>query len=197
MSTPTDPPPAHATFSPGWPSYSTDWFAHRIPQWKQYIEPELKGKPALWLELGSYEGRSALWTLEHILTNENARIVCVDIWTNAKVRETFEQNIAGSPWSRKVTMIRSQVFDALRMLSLPLDCVYIDADHQAKAALTDAAMVWPSLKKGGFLIWDDYLWKHPDSTKLPPKPGIDAFLECWKGEYELIHHGYQVIIRKL
>jgi predicted O-methyltransferase YrrM len=193
----TDTPPPHAVFSPGWPSFSTDWFVHRIPQWKQFVVPALAGTPARWLELGSYEGRSALWTLEHVLNHPDARLICVDIWTNLAVSDRFDANILGSPWGAKVTKVKSNCFDALRNVSGPLDCVYVDADHQAKAAIQDAAMVWPLLRRGGFLIWDDYLWTQPDPAKLPPKPGIDAFLELWKGEYELLHHGYQVIIRKL
>lgn len=190
-------PPSHAQFSPGWPSFSTDWFVHRIPQWREHLIPALQGKPVRWLELGSYEGRSALWTLEHILTHQDSKLICVDIWTNLAVSDRFDSNILGSPYSDKVTKIRSRCFEALRQIEGPLDCVYVDADHQAKAALQDAAMVWPLIKKGGFLIWDDYLWTQPDPEKLPPKPGIDAFLEFWRGEYSVVHHGYQVIIAKL
>ena len=197
MNPPMPPPPAHAQFSPGWPSFSTDWFIHRIPQWVEFILPVLQGKPARWLELGSYEGRSALWTLEHILTHPDAKLICVDIWTNLDVAARFDANILGSPYANKVTKVRSRCFEALRQVTGPFDCVYVDADHQAKAALQDAAMVWPLIVKGGFLIWDDYLWTQPDENKLPPKPGIDAFLELWKGEYALIHHGYQIIIQKL
>lgn len=194
---PAPTPPPNAQFSPGWSSFSEDWFSHRIPQWEEFIQPVLKGKPARWLELGSYEGRSALWTLENILTNSEARLICVDIWTNPEVSARFDANIMGSPHAAKVTKIRSRCFEALRQVTGPFDCVYVDADHQAKAALQDAAMVWPLITKGGFLIWDDYLWKQPDPTKLPPKPGIDAFLELWKGEFTVVHHGYQVIIRKV
>lgn len=194
-----DKPSAHAQFSPGWSDFTDDWFTPRIQQWKEHVVPRLAGRPCRWLELGSYEGRSALWTLEHVLTHPESRLVCVDVWYNKKASDRFDANILGSVHGPKVTKITATCFEALRFISGPLDAVYIDADHQAKEALSQAAMVWPLLRQGGVLIWDDYPWQHkdPESKLLPPKPGVDAFLHCWTGSYSTLHHGYQVIICKL
>ena len=140
-----------------------------------------------------------MWTLQNVLTHPDSRMICVDVWFNKNASDRFDSNVLGSEYARKVTKIRARCFDALRFITGPLDAVYVDADHQAKEALSQAVMVWPLLAPGGILIWDDYLWNHKESntTKLPPKPGIDAFLALWAGEYEVLHHGYQVIIRKL
>lgn len=191
--------PAPPTIARPCPEFTSDWFSARIPQWTAHIVPALAGKPVRALTLGCYEGRSDYWILENILTHPDARIICVDAWPGSMkvISDRFDANILGSPHAAKVTKIRAQCFDALRWIAGPLDLVYVDADHQAKSALQDAAMVWPLIAKGGFLIFDDYLWKQPDHAKLPPKPGIDAFLELWKGEYETLHLGYQVILKKL
>jgi len=203
MNIPQQPP--NTTFTPGWSGFTADWFSHRIPQWEEFIKPVYAGKPCQWLELGSYEGRSAIWTLDNILTNPDSRITCVDIWAG-KYEENFDNNIAARDDSYKVHKRKSDVEKFLmdyRLTSYgdPFDVIYVDADHQAKSALTDAALAWPLLKPGGFLIFDDYPWQHPKTDpdrhrKLGPQKGIDAFLDCWQYELQVIHKGYQVIVRK-
>jgi hypothetical protein len=81
-----------------------------------------------------------------------------------------------------------------------MDVVYVDADHNAHSALMDGALSWKLLKPGGILIFDDYEWSNKDSLhpwKIPPKPGIDAFLTCWAPQLELLHKGWQVIVQKI
>ena len=48
--------------------FTTDWFTNRIPLWEKILAP-LKGKQGIhYLEIGVFEGRSAIWMLENILT---------------------------------------------------------------------------------------------------------------------------------
>ena len=47
---------------------SEDWFSHNIPQFEPFLG-HLKGKPCRLLEIGTYEGRSALWLAENIATH--------------------------------------------------------------------------------------------------------------------------------
>lgn len=197
-----DPQPPNTTFTPGWSAFSADWFTARIPQWKQHIVPALAGKPCRWLELGSYEGRSAIWTMDNVLTHSHSHIVCVDLWSG-EYEKNFDANIAAHPRSVDFYKRKGDCFSRLLEMhskNETFDGIYIDADHQAKAALTEAALCWPMLKKGGFMIFDDYPWQHKGEdrkTKLPPKPGIDAFLECWQHELRLVHKQWQVIVQKL
>jgi len=59
-------------------TYQVDWFTPQLPLWEKYLIP-LKGLSNLsFLEIGSFEGRSAVWLLENILTDEASRIVCID-----------------------------------------------------------------------------------------------------------------------
>jgi predicted O-methyltransferase YrrM len=73
--------------------------------------------------------------------------------------------------------------------------VYLDADHEAKAVITQASLVWPMLRKGGILVFDDYGWQAPQG-KQGPAVGVNAFLTMFAGDYNLLHTGWQVIIRK-
>jgi len=176
-------------------NFTTDWTTPNFEPWGRHLG-SLKGRPANALELGSYEGRSACWFLENILTHEESRIVCVDSWVHGEIERRFLDNMHEVVPRPKHVMVKGNTHAYLRTATGSFDFIYIDADHQAKAVLSDAILSWPLLKPGGVLIFDDYMWTQPDPKKLPPKPGIDAFLNLWFGEYEILHSGWQVILRK-
>lgn len=186
--------------------FSQDWFLNHVGLWQTHIIPNLpKDKPIVCLEIGSYEGLSASWTAENILTHPHSTLHCLDIWPNAGIKERFMHNLNRTGKALNVTAHHGRAFETARKLGadgLMCDFIYIDGDHQAKAALQDAALCWPMLKRGGIMAFDDYPWVFPEDFpgregKIPPAPGIDAFLACWEGEYELLVKGWQVIIKKL
>lgn len=76
------------------------------------------------------------------------------------------------------------------------DFIYIDGSHVAKDVLTDACMAWPLLKPAGFMVFDDYLWGPPRDVLHRPKVAIDAFCNLFAEEVEIVHVGYQLVVRK-
>ena len=62
--------------------------------------------------------------------------------------------------------------------------------------LMDGALSWGLLKPGGVLMFDDYEWSPGLPAFMCPKAGVDAFLRLIDGQHELLHRGYQVILRK-
>jgi predicted O-methyltransferase YrrM len=198
--------PPNTVFSRGWAGYTTDWFSHRIPPWKRILVPVYKDKPTEWLEIGSYEGRSAIWTMANILTHPNSHICCIDPWTSTAVEKRFDENMKaalkhlkrGQGYVMKRKAFSENVLKTMERGSL--DVIYVDGDHQGKSALQDAVLAWPLLKAGGFLIFDDYRWDYKDpadkKSKLPAREGIDAFLKLWASELIVVHKDYQVIVRK-
>lgn len=63
--------------------FTTDWFIENLPTWEQYLihlanQPEINV-----LEIGSWEGMSACWLLDNILTHESSRITCIDTFEEA------------------------------------------------------------------------------------------------------------------
>src|SRR3990167_4115691 len=54
--------------------FTSDMFTARIPVWAKVLEP-WKGRANIrYLEVGTYEGGSAIWMLENILTHPTARM---------------------------------------------------------------------------------------------------------------------------
>lgn len=153
------------------PQFSENWFEHNVPHWEHWLGG-FRGRGGLRaLEIGSFEGRSTLWLCENILTADDCRIDCVDLFAQDPVygdyHARFRRNLAAH--AHKVVEHAGYSFDALRRVEGEFDIVYIDGWHSAFGALADGVMSWPLLKVGGVMIFDDYLWVPPKYGK-PKKP---------------------------
>ncbi|MEJ7595950.1 MAG: class I SAM-dependent methyltransferase [Planctomycetaceae bacterium] len=173
--------------------FTSDWFSHNIPVWSQYVVP-LAVQPLQILEIGSHEGRSAVWMLENIVTDPESRLSCVDLWESREVRRRFRANISETGRSSQVTEYLGESLTCLKTIEESFDLIYIDGSHEARDVLTDAALCWSVLKPGGLLIFDDYQWSGP--VEFRPRDAIDVFLQLWSMEIEVIHKAYQVIVRR-
>lgn len=176
--------------------YTTDWSTQHFAKWAEVLAP-FKDSPVQALELGSFEGRSAIWFLQNILTHDGSRLVCIDGWWNKDVHRRFLTNIIAADVFTRCEARRGDTHALLRGLRQRFDFIYIDADHKAHAVIQDAVMAWRNLNHGGILIFDDYLWIDERSKSPPPKVGVDAFLATHEGQYEVLHKDWQVILRKL
>lgn len=177
--------------------FTSDWFSHCIPHWEELLG-RLAGKPGLeFLEIGSHEGRSALWLLDNILTHPSATITCIDHWLEAAAERRFDANVAASGRSNQVCKIKSQSRRVLpRLVDQSLDFAYIDGSHEAADVLLDGLLTLPLMKPGGLMIFDDYDWNPPDDTRhYPPKPAVDAFLALNDWRLIELHRGWQIAVR--
>ena len=166
--------------------FTGDWFSGYIPAWIDTFKAY--GKPERVLEIGSFEGRSACWILEHT----NAHVTCVDTWEGSDEHtdtdkdglfERFTENI--HQWKDRVTTLRGESGVMLRTLPCEeqYDFIYIDGSHRARDVLEDAVLAWRLLKPSGVLIFDDFNWTTDDgdiSSLSCPRPGISAFCSIFK-----------------
>jgi len=182
-----------------------DWFSRHIPHWQRILEP-LRGRERLnALEIGSFEGLSACWLLENVLVDATSRIVCIDPFDapdHPHVQSHFDHNISATGAAHKVTKLKGYSQQALPLLSgSRYDLAYIDGSHDPRDTLQDALSVWPLLRPGAILIFDDYgIGRHypPEVARIiDPSPGIDAFLAFTSGQYEALHRDWQLIVRRL
>lgn len=182
--------------------FTEDWVSSSADNWARYLSP-LRGKADVHaLEIGSYEGRSALWFLENILTQPSSTITCVDIFSSSYDYErVYDDNIQISGYHNRVKKIKADSAIALRTLPFRnYDFVYIDGSHIAKDVLSDAVLVWDLVKPGGIIIFDDYRWHgmlgQSNGPAHLPRIAIDAFLSVYQPYIEVLHKEYQVILRK-
>ena len=179
------------------PAFSENWFDHNIPHWERWLGG-FRGRRGLRaLEIGSFEGRSTLWLCEEILTADDARIDCLDLFAPDPVygdyHARFRRNTAAH--SHKIREYPGYSFDGLRKVEGEYDIVYIDGWHSAFGALADGVMSWPLLNVGGVMIFDDYLWVPPKKLGPPPlRP--NALVRKWaklQGE----HWKQRAILRQI
>ncbi len=168
--------------------YTNDWCDGHLPAWRELLS-EYTGKPDVrMLEVGSYEGRSACWFAENILTGKDAKILCVDPWRAysekpgdemAEVEARFDANTAAYP---QIVKFRGTLPEAFALMSSRgerrIDVVYVDGSHAAGDVLVDAVFGWECLRVGGLLMFDDWTWNAPDGGDDSPKLAISAFAAC-------------------
>lgn len=194
--------------------FTQDWF-HWAPQvWEQLI-PMLPGEPGKrnFLEIGSFEGRSMVWITENMMVKGD-ELRCIDTWEGGEehgaedmgsVERRFDTNrriLAANYGERYVFPFKgTSVQHLANWLKDPeehkdFDFIYIDGSHIAKDVLTDACMAWPLLKPQGIMVFDDYMWGNPRDILHRPKPAIDAFTNIFAEEVDIVHVGYQLVVRK-
>jgi SAM-dependent methyltransferase len=179
--------------------YTQDWFSHHEEHWFGHFG-HLAGRPGLQaLEVGSYEGRSACWLVQNLLTGEGSRLLCVEPFQEYEDQErNFDHNIALAGGADKVLKLRGRSQQVLPYLSDgSFDFIYVDGSHMVLDVLQDAAMCWRLLRPGGVIVFDDY--EHvlfPDDFGMSAGPAIRAFLSLITGDYELLFRDWQVALRK-
>lgn len=177
--------------------FTADWFGGNIPVWQIHLGYLADKAGIRLLEIGCYEGRATVWLLGNILTHPSARIDCVDPFLVAETEPRFDHNIKTALGQQKVRKLKGYSHEVLRTLQLETyDMVYVDGSHSAHNVLEDAVLAYRLLKPGGTMIFDDYDWYAFNDPLLQPKIAIDAFLQVYGRQVDLLHHGYQVIVRK-
>lgn len=214
----SEQPPSGKGLAPDSPYFFTKgWFLLFASDWYNHLK-EFKGKPGIHaLEIGSYEGFSAIWQLENILTDPASTITCIDIFDKKVIEDRFDRNIEATGVGYKVQKLKGSSEKMLRGLSLEkYDYVHIDGSHLAKWVLSDAVLSWDLIKPGGLIIFDDYhylpkppkeysptginfldvyLWRRK-TWDMWSEPAVDAFLKVYGPYLEVVFKKYQVVVRK-
>lgn len=202
--------------------FSQNWFLNVCQYWPQLFNSiGWNSKEAkMILEIGSFEGQSTCWILENLIDRDDSQMYCLD--TFAVTLDTLvgeEKNQTGKDdldnlFARfmenvcvtgKEDLVKVFVGDSKYNLSkliaedLSFDFIYVDGSHQAKDVLADAVLSWMLLKKGGLIIFDDYLYgAFEDDLRAAPKIAIDSFINCYSDEIRIIRtpQNYQVCLLK-
>lgn len=188
--------------------YTNDWTSVHITTWRRVLGG-MRERSVKILEIGSWEGRSAVFFLNFF---PSSTIACIDTFQGAeehknfapfatqlpKIERRFEQNLA--QFKDRVEKIKSDSAPALQRLRTEgrqFDLAYIDGSHRRDDVMADSLNVWPLVAPGGVVIWDDYTWAPHFPPEERPQPAIDEFLKNHEGRYRLLAKGFQVIVRKL
>ena len=188
--------------------FTFDWVTQHTPAWERDLA-HLTGRPDVrGLEIGCFEGRSACWFLDHVLTGPGSRLTCVDpfaIPMDSVVLRGFERhfdhNVAASGAAGRVTKLIGSSQVVLR--SLPpgqFDFVYVDGSHRVGDVLQDAVRAWTLLAAGGVVIFDDYGLVDDEAagglSARAPGRALDAFVGLLGAEGEILRRDWQLVLRR-
>jgi predicted O-methyltransferase YrrM len=188
-------------------TFSTDWAGHHFFMWAELLQ-DLRPRPLRVLEIGSWEGRSALYFLNFL---PKSRIVCIDPFSGSaehhqdpyfaelalKSESQFDANLAA--FGDRIEKIKGTSTDVLPELGVAgrrFDLAYVDGSHMAADVYRDAVLVWSLMEPEGIVIFDDYGWDLMEDERERPKLGVDAFLKTIEGRCRELHRGWQIVIQR-
>lgn len=187
--------------------FSFDWVSPHTKEWEKDLQ-HLKGKPGVRaLEIGCFEGQSACWFLDNILTDPTSRLVCVDPFAVPMAtillrffESHFDANIAASGAGDRVTKLVGPSQVVVRTLQpAQFDFIYVDGSHKVGDVLQDAVLAWTVLRPGGVVMFDDYALVDDVSEGLmarAPGRALDAFMSILGSSATLLRRDWQLVLRK-
>ena len=182
---------------------SHDWFTMKIPILKYYLDKCVFPSEIRALEIGSFEGRSAIFFIKYF---NKINLTCVDTWEGSdeeiqqvadfrKIEDNFDYNI--KDFKDNITKYKDTSTNFFKSnISKDFDFIYIDGDHKYEALLNDANSSFKLLNKGGFMLFDDFNWFYYENIKLNPIYAINSFLLNKKKSVEIIFAHNQLLIKK-
>lgn len=188
--------------------FSYDWVSPHTKEWENDLQ-QFKGQPGVRaLEIGCFEGQSACWFLDNILTHPTSRLVCVDPFAVPMAtillrffERRFDENIAASGAADRVTKLIGPSQVVVRTLEhSQFDFIYVDGSHKVGDVLQDAVLAWTVLRPGGVVMFDDYALVDDVSEGLmarAPGRALDAFMTILGSSATLIRRDWQLLLRKM
>jgi predicted O-methyltransferase YrrM len=190
-------------------NFGYDWTSCHFPTWTALLA-RYRDAPARVIEVGSYEGRSALFFLNYL---PQSQLVCIDTFEGSEehrahpeafakelleIERRFDANLA--PFASRIDKRKAPSAVALAALGIAgrrFEIAYIDGSHRSADVYSDGVLAWSMLVGGGIMIFDDYEWEYMPEPESNPRVGIDSFLRAFEGQYRIVHKGFQVAVEKL
>jgi len=182
--------------------FTQDWFSYNIKYLSRVLyKYNLHKKKLNILELGSFEGLSTVFFLT---TLKYSKIYCVDPFIDFEenkdkdfnqIFENFKYNTKNFQNRIRLSKSTSDLFFE-NIDNEKFDLIYIDGNHRAENVFKDAKNSFKSLKRGGFIIFDDFLWNYYDKINLNPIGAIKKFIFKNFFNIKIVSIGYQLVIQK-
>ena len=176
------------------------WFCNNLYFLKSNLKNQENTKNIL--EIGSYEGRSAIFFLNHF---PNSNITCVDTWAGSDeqtkidskiIENNFDINLNKYLKINRLKKIKNTSNNFFKDNIDTFDLIYIDGDHSYEQVYNDIINSWEILNKNGLLILDDYLWWFYTDLSKNPSSAINKFIINNRNDLSNMIIWKQVILKK-
>lgn len=167
------------------------FFTDHIELWESILG-DLKNKPNNTLEIGALYGGCSVYILEELCKEEGSQHTIMDINENNYIINNL------SPYGNKVKYLLGESSESFKTLTGKdiFDLIYIDGNHMSKYVLEDAVNSFYVLKDGGYMIFDDFGGGWEQEKHMQVKTAVESFIHSYEKYVDIIHQGYQFIIRK-
>ena len=180
---------------------TTDYFSINAYYWNTILKKNFK--KFSYLELGSWEGNSALYILKNHSTK---KIVCVDPWDKDKI---FRKSNKRKIFNRFINNLKNfkNRYSYFRMTSdkfflknnKSFDVIYVDGWHSTWQVSKDIKNSWKILNNNGIIICDDYFYGgNNKNDKHIPALAINNFIRENKKKLKIIYvNNNQIFLKKV
>jgi predicted O-methyltransferase YrrM len=184
--------------------YTNDWFCRNINISMKLLQTLYNVDNELHiLEIGTHEGRSAIWMLDNLCYHTNSTFTSIDPYLAEDVTspvsnqtyENFLHNISLCLNKTKFIQYKDLSCNILPTLleeKRLYDIIYIDGSHLMEDVLYDLKMSDSLLKSGGVILLDDIGYEKKDAG---PFGAVTKFLNE-NSSYKVILQEYQWMIQK-
>jgi len=152
------------------------------------------------LEIGSFEGASSVYFADHLLSNPESRLTCVDPFDlgdkttplTGSTEYIFLSNLDKCKYKNQINFKRTISDEFFAGQDQVFDFIYLDGSHELDAIRKDFHNSLNVLKPNGILWMDDYGAKHVGIDKC-----IDQLYEENKTRLRIIYKGgWQIAFQK-
>ena len=184
-------------------NFSQKWFLNNFEIFHYYL-PKDPTENFSYLEIGSYEGLSAL----NILFNyKNSKVTTIDLWGKSninseplnvnfnEVEDKFNKNLEGYKYNK----IKNDSVVALRELSKKnfyFDFIYIDGSHNGEDVLSDAIESYKLLNIEGLIIFDDVVNANKNIS-IQSYIGFEKFCQIYKKKIKVLYLKNIAVVKKI
>ena len=182
--------------------FTTFWFFNNLKIF-DYFLPKNNSEKFNYLEIGSFEGMSALYILNYF---KNANVYCVDVWKNTKennenlnydfeqIEKNFDNNLKNFNFNKNKKDSVSAIREYYES-NIKFDYIYIDGSHLGTDILIDAIESFKILNNNGFLIFDD-IDPSVNNEILNPIDSIKIFCKLFKYKINILYFKRLVVLKK-
>ncbi len=178
--------------------FTQDWFSVHQEHWLRHFGYLAGSAGQRFLEIGSFEGRSACWLLSTLLTGPECLLICVDPFdAHPEQERNFDHNVRACQGEHGTLKLRGRSQYVLPLLEPEsFDFIYVDGSHAPLDVFVDAAAAWRLTRPGGVLVFDDYSVSAAGREPGSCGAAVDSFLATVAGSYNVIFSDWQLAVRK-
>lgn len=186
--------------------YTNDWFGRNINISMKILKNLFQNKPVKVLEIGTHEGRSAIWMLENLCKLSGSTFTSVDPYciddttspVNTEMYKRFVHNIKLCTEFEKFNQFIDYSYNIMPKLieeKKVYDIIYLNGSHLTPDVFQDAMHSHQMIESGGIILFDNAGFDENKQDGI--MPAIKQFLAKYPDEYKVLLKEWQWMIQKI